>query len=356
MSVMIHSLGLGGCMRIARYCLLFAGLLLSGCWLPRPGDPSLYTSNCRIDQTPQFDGLLFYSTRLPDCRKPAVRMSWYRAGSSEGWQGLWAADRQQLLEPVSWTAELERQIGAPSNGKESILYIHGFNNTHDEALKRAHAIRTAVGDGRAVVAFTWPSYASKRKYFWDEVNAEWTGAQAMVLLEQLARGDRKVIIVAHSMGNRVALDLVRSWPLRHPGRPIPIAQLVMASPDVDRGWFARQAEIGLPVPVTLYGSTYDQPLSASWRSHAYARAGDLSARVTGNDLQAPYPYRNAPGITVVDTSLVATGLLGHADFIESAQGAADLCRVITGVDPTKGRESIELPNMHRLRKNVELSD
>lgn len=343
-------------MRIARHCLLFSGLLLSGCMLPRPVDPSLYTNNCRVDQTPQFRGLLFYTTRLPDCRKPAFQMSWHRARSAEGWQGLWASDRQQLLEPISWTAELERQIGAAPTGTETILYIHGFNNTHDEALRRAHAIRTAVGDGRSVLAFTWPSYASKRKYFWDEVNAEWTGGQAMVLLERLAFGGRKVIIVAHSMGNRVALDLVRSWPLRHPGRPIPIAQLIMASPDVDRAWFARQAEIGLSVPVTLYGSTYDQPLSASWRSHAYARAGDLSARVTGNDLEVPYSYRNAPAVTVVDTSLVATGLLKHSDFIESAQGAADLCRVITGVDPSKGREFVELPNMHRLRKLLEPSD
>lgn len=337
-------------MRIARYCLLIVGISLSGCMLPRPIDSAAYTKSCSEDQAPRFPGLLFFTTRLPDCRKSAIQMSWHRAEKDEIWQGLWASQSVQLLKQNAWSTELERQIAAAPTGAPTILYIHGFNNNHNEALERAQAIRTAIGGGRAVIALTWPSYASKRKYFWDEVNAEWTGGKALGLLERLTSKGRKVIIVAHSMGNRVALDLVRSWPLRHPGQPIPIEQLVMASPDVDRAWFARQAELGLSVPITLYGSTYDQPLSASWRSHGYARAGDLSAWVTGNDIAASYPYRNAANVTVVDTSRVATGMLKHSDFIESAEGAADLCRIVTNGDPMAGRTLIGQPNLYQLKK------
>ena len=301
--------------------------------LPRPVDVDLYTKACIAPGSPPPGSILFLTTRLPDCRRQAGKMTWRR--SQQAWHGVWAANGPQFFGTDHWDKELERQLAA--HPKTPILYIHGFNNDNGEALARAAAIRLAAGNDRPVIALTWPSYASKRKYFWDESNAEWTATEAGALIAKLAGTNRKVVIVAHSMGNRIAFDLVRTWPAQYPGRPIPVERLIMASPDVDRDWFIRVARQGLPVPVTLYGSTRDQPLSASWRSHAHPRAGDLSRWVTGNDNGDPYKDVNHAGLDIVDTSPVARGLLKHADFIESWQGAAALCRVINGKSTDNGR-------------------
>jgi esterase/lipase superfamily enzyme len=163
-------------------------------------------------------------------------------------------------------------------------------------------------------------------------------------------------VIAHSMGNHLALDMVRSWRMAHPNADVPIKRLIMAAPDVDRSWFITSAGRELGVDVTIYASTRDQPLSASWRSHGYARAGDLSKRVTGHDTS--YPNDQLTSATVVDTSDVSAGI-GHADFIETAQGAADLCRIVNAptTNPSTGRRgAIGHPNLWLLLKTPEKSD
>lgn len=335
-------------MRLARTLSVAALLMATGCMLPRPPNVAEYTKSCQVSGPPPPGSMLFLTTRLPDCRDASGnKMSWHRGELPT--YGVWAANGPQFYTKEHWDEELDRQLAAyPAT---PILYIHGFNSDNGEALARAAAIRLAVGNNRPVIALTWPSYASKRKYFWDEANAEWTAHAARTLLEQFANRQTKVIVVAHSMGNRIAIDLLRSWP-RHE-RPLPVEQLIMASPDVDRTWFIQALKLGLPVPITLYGSTRDQPLSASWRSHGYARAGDLSRWVTGNDNGDPYQVvRDVKGVSVVDTSRVASGLLKHADFIESWQGAADLCRLITGEPTSRGRLRMT-DNMEQLLEQPE---
>ena len=338
-------------MRLARPLSVFVLAMLAGCMLPRPPVAD-YTANCLVPGPPPAGAILFLTTRLPDCRDPGgTRMSWHRG--EQPWHGVWAANGPQFYRHEQWITELDRQLAAYP--ETPVLYIHGFNNDNGAALSRAAAIRLAVGGDRPVIALTWPSYASKRKYFWDEANAEWTVHAGRDLLEQFAKRQTKVIIVAHSMGNRIALDLLRSWPTDK--GPLPVEKLIMASPDVDRDWFAKELGRGFGAPITLYGSTRDQALSASWRSHGYARAGDLSRWVSGHDFADPFPYRGATGMfVVVDTSDIAKGIANHADFIESWQGAADLCRVITGVDPSLGRSDTDEPQMKRLRREPETGD
>jgi esterase/lipase superfamily enzyme len=190
-----------------------------------------------------------------------------------------------------------------------------------------------------VVALTWPSYASKRKYFWDEANAEWASTQARELVDTLAKRYPRLVLVAHSMGNRLALDAVAH--MRGTGSLPQVERLIMGSPDVDRATLERllAAPQGLGLPVTIYASRADQALSASWRAHGHARAGDLSTWVTG---QKPAKvFTSAQNSEVVDTTSASHSrsrdMLYHSDFISSPEGAADLCRVIFGVPHGKAR-------------------
>lgn len=319
-----------------RWFLILAFVGLAGCMLPRPpADTAPYTEKC-IQQPPlPAASYLFVTTRLPDCRAPARTVTEFRADRLM--YGAWSTDGLHFYDGADWKQQVRQRIAAPA--KAPILYIHGFNNSNLAAITRAAAIQKATG--REVIALTWPSYDKTLKYFWDESNMAWSMPEARSVFDDLSAMRSDLTIVAHSMGNHLALDMLRRWKLRNPGSPLPVRQLVMAAPDVDRDWFIKDGGRDLGIPVTLYGSTRDQPLIASWRSHGYARAGDLSKWVTGTDNS--FPYDELPEITVVDTSAVSRGL-GHADFIETSEGAADLCRTVNASPPTSdlpGREKVE---------------
>jgi esterase/lipase superfamily enzyme len=308
---------------------------VSGCMLPRQVDASIYESHCDTTGSPADGTLLFVTARLPDCRDPSqLNMTWLRGDQLH----YGAADSRHVVHLYSekaWWDSVNARLQAAKLGP--VVYIHGYNTSNANALARAAAVQTAAGDGHVVIAFTWPSYARVSKYGWDEANAEWSINQAGEILSRLTALRSDLIIVAHSMGNRLAWDL-----LTH-DQPNPykvkIARLIMASPDIDRAEVARLRGVGLGIPVTLYGSTRDQALSASWRWHGYARAGDLSSWVTGH--QPDYSLFNLPSVDIVDTSNFGHGYVHHADFIETPEGAADLCRVVNNAGPEQGRAKVE---------------
>ena len=119
--------------------------------------------------------------------------------------------------------------------------------------------------------------------------------------------------------------------------------VVLASPDIDREMFDRDLAGEAVAPgrrVTLYASRLDRALQSSWLVHGAARAGDANCsydlrrgRKTGE--KRCYPAAR-PGLDVVDTSEVSRGV-GHADFVEAPEGAADLCHVVAGLANPKGR-------------------
>lgn len=321
-------------MRVRVSLAVSAFAFLGGCMLPRPpADPAPYVTNCIDPAPPPARSYLFVTTRLPDCRREQRSLTPFRANVLSF--GAWTPFGIHFYDAARWKQQVRARIEPPALAP--VLYIHGFNNSNLAAITRAAAIRHATG--REVIVLTWPSYDKTVKYFWDEANMAWSMPQARAIFRELTAIRPDLTIIAHSMGNHLAIDMVRSWKAEHPNRPMPIRQLIMAAPDVDREWFITSAGPDLGVSVTLYASTRDQPLSASWRSHGYARAGDLSKWVTGTE--NAYPYAGREWITVVDTSPVSGGI-GHADFIETHEGAADLCRVVNSPDasPELGRQKV----------------
>lgn len=293
--------------------------------------------------------LFFVSTRLPDCstdnpvltlgRTDKVRYGW-ASSSPTGGEFLLS-----LASDTRWRQALRERLNA-SKSKRIILYIHGYNNTAEEALARAEAIAVAAGHDGPTIAMIWPSQAAILRYFWDETNADWTSAYTRGVLWDAVQMSDDVVIAAHSMGNRLALDAVRDVVRVRPALAPEIKHLVLAAPDVDRGTLQRDLHELDPydIPATVYASLDDEPLHISWGLHGYPRAGDLNEtrrRRPFSWKQKPFyfPIRN-DRTALVDTSAVSTGVLGHADFVESKEGAADLCRSLNGIDPKPGRTKL----------------
>jgi esterase/lipase superfamily enzyme len=337
---------------------LALAIALGGCMLPRPVSAPDYTSTCPESPVdPPLGSLLFVTLRLADCRNyPRIIMTWHRAGEAR-FAALGADDRISFHREDTWLRSAKEQIrAAASAGRPAVIFIHGYNTGHHEAVTRARAIRTAIDGDRPVIALTWPSYASGAKYFWDEANSDWTSVQARALLVELVAGT-PVVVVAHSMGNRIALDAARA--LRQPNGSSPIRELIMAAPDVDRAALSKELarDGAFGTRVTIYGSRKDQPLSGSWRLHGYARAGDLSHWVVGQHADYRH-FKDINGVTVVDTTTVSRDFWAHDAFIGTYEGAADLCRVIRGVptDEWRDRADDAIGNVWLLRKAPATSD
>jgi esterase/lipase superfamily enzyme len=289
--------------------------------------------------------LLVVSTRLPDCREGPLEWTYYRA---DGPQYATADTNRhtRVVDDTAWLTELDRRVTAA--GKAPVIYIHGYFNNQDDGYRRALAIRAllcpretaptgtaidACTPSRPVIALTWASHNNFAKYTWDEANAEWSIDRSVAQILAIARRHNGAILVAHSMGNRILVAAARAAQKE----PALFSRLILASPDVDRGQMVEllQRQEGLGFPATIYASRKDQALSASWRTHGYPRAGDLSHWVSG---RIPgYPYRLVHQAEIVDTTNAQAGAVAHAAFIQSDEGAADLCHVLAGDLSKPGR-------------------
>lgn len=343
-------------MRVHR--LLIVALLFvsaSGCHLPPIGDITADPS-CHTDDHVGETDIFVVTTRGFRCISMVAEFGPYRemsrvnfGRSAVGGQFPNGLSPTFLVEKSAWQSDLDKRV---KTGGPPVIYIHGYNNSEDEAVRRARAIGSLLMDSRPVIAVTWPSYAMKTAVGWDEANNEWAREALSAELEQLVTRYSGTTLVAHSMGNRILLDFL----IRHPDALRNIGQIIAAAPDVDEDQFMRhmQKSSGFAMPVTIYTSTRDQALATSWMLHGMRRAGDLSATAHNHKLLIRYADLQ-PNLVVVDLSQAEGDPIGHSDFIRSVAGAADLCRVLNHVSGVQ-RPKLQEQQYFQLAREDSISD
>ena len=119
--------------------------------------------------------------------------------------------------------------------RQVLVFVHGFNNHFEDAVFRfaqfIHDFRADV----APVLFTWPSRGSVFAYGYDRESANYSRDALEDLLRWLSKNPQvgEVTVLAHSMGNWVALEALRQMAIRD-GRVAPkIRNVILAAPDVD---------------------------------------------------------------------------------------------------------------------------
>jgi esterase/lipase superfamily enzyme len=213
-----------------------------------------------------------------------------------------------------------------------LLFVHGFNNRFEDAVYRFAQI-VHDSDAKVVpVLFTWPSRGSLFAYGYDRESTNYSRHALEDVLQALARDPAvgEVSILAHSMGNWLALESLRQMAIRNGGLPPKIANIMLAAPDVDVDVFRTQiAEIGKSKSkFTLFVSQDDRALAVSRRLwESTARLGAIDPEVE--------PYRSqlaAEGITVLNlTKLSSDDRLNHGKFAESPEVVRLIgTRLVTG--------------------------
>jgi esterase/lipase superfamily enzyme/MinD-like ATPase involved in chromosome partitioning or flagellar assembly len=118
-----------------------------------------------------------------------------------------------------------------SAGRNLLVFIHGFNNTFEDAITRAAFNREFLaasgkpGTDTTVLAFSWPSLGKivsfpvgDTDYFYDQKMATLSGVHLMSFfaqIEPLLRRARangfRTYLLAHSMGNLALESAVENW-------------------------------------------------------------------------------------------------------------------------------------------------
>ena len=108
---------------------------------------------------------------------------------------------------------------AKATGRKKVLvFVHGFNNRFDDAVYRfAQIVHDAKAPGIPVL-FSWPSRGevNLRAYTYDRESANYSRDAFAQMLETIAANPnvKEINVLAHSMGNWVALEALRRMAAR----------------------------------------------------------------------------------------------------------------------------------------------
>lgn len=339
--------------------------LLAACGLNIP-DPAPYMARCEAfeRQAPSgpISGLFFMTSRLPDCRGNQLLFAGFRDprvrfGISdlplEGSEP-WKRHASILLDDADWQATLQRELHADNNAGRLLVYVHGYYNNFEDALRTASNLRELYYRGVPTVVVSWPSRNDRLAYTEDEDSIGWAQDYLDELLLQLSVTSDDITIVSHSMGARAVLRAVERLDLEGAGTGRHVRRIVLASPDVDRDQVLRPNGVISRLmrqegrKILVYASQRDIANRASQWVHGYSRLGssDCSFDVVfaRRSLAAEgdcHLTTSNERLAIVDTSdAPGHDLARHHDFVETCAGRVDLSAFFRDKDIT-WRERIE---------------
>lgn len=226
------------------------------------------------------------------------------------------ADDLDMAGAKSWLSASVRK----SPDKSVFVFVHGFNNRFEDSVYRFAQIVHDSGVHSAPILITWPSRGSLLAYGYDRESTNYTRNALENLFQYLYRDPevKEVSILAHSMGNWLALEALRQMAIRNGELPAKFKNVMLAAPDVDVDVFRQQiADMGEKHPnFTLFVSRDDRALAVSRRVW-----GDVSRLGAIDPEQAPFKKELADNkITVIDLTKIKAGdSLNHGKFAESPE-------------------------------------
>ena len=249
------------------------------------------------------------------------------------------ADRLDLAEAkANFNARIAR-----TSGRKVLVFIHGFNTRFEEAVYRlAQIVHDARVDVEPVL-FTWPSGGSITDYVYDRDSAMYSRDALEVLLQALADNPNvgSISILAHSMGNYLAIEALRQMSIRDRGLPTKIRDVMLASPDIDVDVFRRQiASIDAKprtTQFTLFISRDDRALGlSSFLARDSTRLGALDPN------KEPYfSILEKARVNVIDlTNVASNDVTNHSKFASGEVVTAIGNRLAQGQSLTDAKQGL----------------
>ncbi len=222
--------------------------------------------------------------------------------------------------------------------REVTIFVHGYNSTHPETAYRAAQMAHDVKLPGSLVMYSWPSRGRAFGYAYDidSVLFARDGLEETVRRVKQA-GAERIILVAHSMGTALAMEMLRQADLRNPGWAARTLNggVILISPDLDVDVFDSQMMDlkRVPQPFAVMVSEKDRILNISGRLRGTSQ-GERLGNIKSADRLERWP------IEVIDlTAFNADAASGHfvaatsPSLLAVLQSASNVSRVFGPVDP-----------------------
>ncbi|MEH6790079.1 alpha/beta hydrolase [Parasphingorhabdus sp.] len=341
---------------------------------PIPHSDYIANDRCRPGTQPadELAGKPYFAviSRLPDCRTEPVELlsqrsdviRYARFGDPADMDITDAKGKVKTQKRIPMVMNNDQQwwddLAAATQKRDGriLLYVHGFRETFFTSARDSAQIARLAGLDIPMVHYSWPSQGELLKYAADETNMYYNERQFRSFLIKLAQQPwtKEIILVAHSLGVRLAIPAIEFVDRNSSNADSSnISNIILAAPDIDRQDFERDiAETVLTMRrvnndrrITVYVSAKDRALGLSYNFHGYPRLGrpDCFNPFEAESLRAQgYPERcyaaktrydtepEKSGLTIVDTTAVSRGQIGHSDYLRSALACSDFAAVING--------------------------
>lgn len=270
------------------------------------------------------------------------------------------------LDEAEWSARLAAAASDTSARRAALVYVHGYSSAPGTAVAQGVQVKARGAHRGPLIVFLWPTHAyyvapptPARAYRNDAAAAARSGPAFAHVLHVVDSVAPAAVLVAHSMGSRIALDaVVGDTTLRRRLEVRPLRAFGMFSPDIGAAKFRADYAPQLPQiarRVALYGASNDYLLGAAALVNRERRASGISRR--GATL---------PGIELVDVTRGARAepalltLLGPRHAVRWASAAlADFFGIVVAGAPSACRvvaltADAEGEGRWRLKANVTL--
>ena len=210
-----------------------------------------------------------------------------------------------------------------SEDKEMFVFIHGYNTSFTDAAKRTAQLFYDIEYTGIPMFYSWPSNGKLARYLDDGKQIDYSFKLFGHFINDIVskNPEKKINIIAHSMGNRLMVKALSMLPKENPS--IKFGKIIMAAPDVDAKDFKinyLETLAGMSEKVTLYSSSKDIALLASSKVNSTQRLG-----MAGKSL-----FVSNPKIQTIDLSGVdCEDFLKHACFANSMVILKDIRNVLS---------------------------
>jgi esterase/lipase superfamily enzyme len=256
------------------------------------------------------------------------------------------------------------------SGKDLLVFIHGFANAFEAAISRAafnrewFASSTVAGADMTVLAFTWPSEGAliavpphflSGAYRADQARAGSSGAHLAWFLDEVKslRDDakrqnpsRRVVLLAHSMGNFALAAGVQAWFLSRDTTAIFDYAVLAAADEIDKSFElpagARLSRLAdLAAGISVYYSLRDVAMYLSQAINLTERLGfDGPAQKSNTTVYPPNQFRSINCTELNDYNSITPPDSSHQYYRRSPKARDDIARAFTGQPVAPGESNL----------------
>ncbi|MBB1248595.1 alpha/beta hydrolase [Rhizobium sp. G21] len=183
-------------------------------------------------------------------------------------------DQRDFIDAIDHADPKSRDIG---------IFVHGYNNSYQEALFRMAQMAHDANIPGAKVVFSWPSQAELAGYVADKESATYSRDYLAQFLTEATKRRKtgEVYVFAHSMGSWLTVEALRQLRLAKRDDVLDKLKVVLAAPDIDADVFRTQMQVigRMKLPITILVAPDDRALEVSkFLSASSQRVGALDVK------------------------------------------------------------------------------